>query len=333
MWAIPVFGIIILMHELGHFTAAKLCGIRVHEFAIGFGPALAGFTRGETRYSLRLFLILGGFVRMAGMEDGETADPRGFAAKPVWQRVAVIAAGPLMNFVLAALLFAGLVKVTGEARLPVVGAVLPESPAAAAGLQAEDRVVSVNGRPIGTWADLVREVHGSGGDPVQLVVERGGAARTLEVQPMWGTDENRWVLGIRPKLYPISTFTALSRGSEITGLYTREWFREVGRMIARRVAPQVAGPVRIIGTIAEVSQRGLGDLINLAAVLSINIGIVNLIPIPALDGSRLMFLALEWVRGRRMDPLRENMIHFVGLMFLLGLVILITIVNDIPGLQ
>lgn len=328
----PIFGVIILVHELGHFVAAKAFGVRVHEFAIGFGPQIAGLTRGETRYSLRLFLILGGFVRMAGMEDGDVQDPRGFAAKPIWQRMMVIFAGPLMNFVLAALIWATLFYVQGEARGTQIAGVLENSPAMAAGIQAGDRILSIDGQPITQWVELQQAVEVSAGREMSLRIARDGAELVLSVSPRRDPSSGHYMLGIMPAVQRVGLFTALWRGSVITVLGIGEWFRTVWYWIQARIAPDVAGPVGIIRLVAETSRQGFVTLAQLAAILSINIGIINLIPIPALDGSRLAFLTLEAARGRRMDPMRENMIHFVGLMLLLGMVLLITLFKDIPGL-
>lgn len=324
LWAVPVFGLIILIHELGHFAAAKAFGIRVHEFAIGFGPAFASTTRGETRYSLRLFLILGGFVRMAGMEDGEAADPRGFAAKPVWQRMVVIAAGPVMNFVLAALLF-GILRYAVGFPSTVAAAVLPGSPAAQAGVLTGDRIVAVDGRPVTDWNQLVSAVTNSGGRPLAVQVRRGGETIAFTIVPAFDPAQSRYLIGIRPGISRPGPLQAIGEGSRITYLVTWEYLSALGRLIRGVEKPDLIGPVGIVHQIAEVSEQGLLDLISLASQLSINIGLLNLLPIPALDGSRLAFLGVEAVRRRRLDPTRENLVHFVGFLLLLGLIAAVTI--------
>lgn len=329
LWAIPVFGIIILVHELGHFLAAKAFGIRVHDFAIGFGPPIASFRRGETRYSLRLFLILGGFVRMAGMEDGDLDDPRGFNARPVWQRIVTIAAGPLMNFALAVVLVAGVLALRGyQTWLPVIGRVVPGYPAEAAGLRPGDRVVAVDGQPVRFYADLVQAVVESGGRPMTLRVLRAGQPLTVTVQPVQG-DGGRWQIGVVADTTAVTTVRlapgeALREGVIWTGGVMREILRGLGRLVTGRETPQVQGPLGITRTIAEHAREGIDDLVRLSALLSINIGIINLLPFPALDGSRIAFLLVEAVRRRRVSPQRENLIHFVGLVLLLGLMAVIT---------
>lgn len=327
LWAIPVFGTIILLHELGHFAAAKGFGIRVHEFAIGFGPTFASFTRGETRYTMRLFLILGGFVRMAGMEDTDVEDPRGFAAKPVWQRMVTIAAGPLMNFVLAVVLFAALVAFKGHPDLPArVQSVLPGTPAAAAGLLAGDTITAVDGKRVRFFSELAERVQDSNGRPLRIGVDRAGQAVVLEVRPQYAG--NRWQIGIvpagEPIFVPADWKLAVSDGFMFTGRVTQAWFGAFSRWVSGVEQPEVVGPVEITRTIARASAEGLENLLELGALLSINIGIINLFPFPALDGSRLVFLTVEAVRRRRLNPQRENLIHFVGLVLLLGLMAVIT---------
>lgn len=327
LWAIPVFGVIILVHELGHFTAAKIFGIRVEEFAIGFGPSLASVRLGETRYSLRALLVLGGFVRMSGMEDGSLTDPRGFSSKPAWQRMVTIAAGPAMNFLLATLLFALLVGLKGHMEITNrVAGVVPGSPAQAAGIVAGDRIVAIDGQPVQYFSQLARIIRESGGRRLQLTVEGPRGTRAVEVAP--ALEGGRWIIGVEPDpnpvYIPVSPVGALRDGVQLTWLVTQGMFGAVGRWLTGQEQPQVLGPVGITRTVAQASQEGIDILVGLAGQLSVNIGIINLFPFPALDGSRLLFLGVEAARGRRMNPHRENMIHFVGFVLLLGLMFALT---------
>lgn len=322
-----MFGVIILFHELGHFLAAKAFGVYVHEFAIGFGPPLASFRRGETRYSLRLFLILGGFVRMAG-EETETDDPRGFNNKPVWQRMIVIFAGPAMNFILAMALLAVILGWHGQPVLSsYISEVIPGSPAAAAGFQPGDHVVAIDGRPVRYFNELADLVQASGGQLLAFTVERQGQQVVLRVAPR--PEEGTYRIGIVPdpsrtEYLRYSWGAAIREGAATTWRVSVAILQAIGEMITGRQAPQLSGPVGIVQYVAEASREGLDILALLAAHLSINIGLFNLFPIPALDGSRLMFLSLEFLRGRRLNPERENMVHFVGLMLLLGLMAVLT---------
>jgi regulator of sigma E protease len=333
LWAIPVFGLLIFIHELGHFAVAKWFDIRVHEFALGFGPVIAGFERGETRYNLRA-VPLGGFVRMAGMEETDADDPRGFNRKPVLARALVIAAGPVMNFVLAALLYASLlmfvgVDATDTSRL---GEILPTCgttqqvqqacPGYAAGLRPGDEVISINGNRVATWRDIQTQVANSGGQPLTFVVRRGQEMREIRVEPLY--ENGRWMVGIRPATQKVPVLQALTQGTVWTYQVSVMWVKGFALMVAGKIKPELSGPVEITRTIAETASHGIDMLIQLAAFLSINLGLFNLLPIPALDGSRLVFIGVEAIRGRQVDPRRENLIHFVGFVLLIGLMLVIT---------
>jgi regulator of sigma E protease len=335
LWAIPVFGLLIFIHELGHFAVAKFFDIHVHEFALGFGPVVAGFDKGETRYNLRA-VPLGGFVRMAGMEDGDADDPRGFNRKPVYARSLVIAAGPVMNFVLAALLFASLLLFVGvdqdtnqlgeimqQCDVVVAGqTVTRPCPAAQAGLQPGDVVQSINGTPVDSWTEIQSVVAGSGGKPLTFVVKRGSSTKELRVEPIF--EGERFMVGIRPATAKAPFFKAIGQGAVLTWDVSVGWVRGIIDMVAGRTKPELSGPVGITRTIAETASHGFDMLVRLTAFLSINLGLFNLLPIPALDGSRLVFMGVEAVRGRKIDPARENVIHFVGFLLLIGLMLVIT---------
>ncbi|HWI63159.1 MAG TPA: M50 family metallopeptidase [Symbiobacteriaceae bacterium] len=336
LWAIPVFGLLIFIHELGHFAVAKAFGIRVHEFALGFGPVLAGFEAGETRYNLRA-VPLGGFVRMAGMEDGDVDDPRGFNRKPVYARALVIAAGPIMNFFLAALLYAGLlffigVDVSDSTRLgeimkncdtTIAGQVVTRPcPAYTAGLRQGDEVQSINGVKVATWSHIQEVVSKSEGKTLAFVVKRGQENVEVRSEPIF--ESGKWMVGIRPSTRREPLGSALVQGATWTYQTSVMWVQGFVGMILGKVKPELSGPVGITRTIAETASHGLDMLILLAAFLSINLGLFNLLPIPALDGSRLVFLGVESVRGRKVDPARENIVHFVGFLILIGLMLVIT---------
>lgn len=334
LWAIPVFGLLVFIHELGHFAVAKYFGIRVHEFALGFGPVLVGFDWGETRYNWRI-VPLGGFVRMSGMDESEEDDPAGFNRKPLYARSLVILAGPVMNFVLAALLMAGFFWSVGSDQTTLIGAIQPTCeatangakveqpcPAFQAGLQAGDRVRSINGTPVADWTDILAIVSTSEGQPLTFSVERGTEVRDVTVRPL--VSEGRYMVGISRGKEPISVGRALVEGTTFTAENSVMWLKGLGLMIAGDVKPEVAGPVGITVAIAQSASHGLNNLLWLTAFLSINLGMFNLLPIPALDGSRLVFMGIELIRGRRMEPQRENMVHFFGFLLLIGLMIFIT---------
>ncbi len=335
LWAIPVFGLLIFIHELGHFAVAKFFDIRVHEFALGFGPVVAGFERGETRYNLRA-IPLGGFVRMAGMEETEMDDPKGFSQKSVLARFLTIAAGPFMNLVLASVLFSVLIYQVGVTIPdPVLGGILEECPvqvdgqlkmqpcpAVTAGLQGGDRILEINGAPVAEWNDILRIVGTSDGSPLVLKVQRGQAVEVINVQPI--LQEGRYMVGIVPSTQRGSFLKALGQGPVYTATLTKAVTVGLLDTVTGRVKVDVSGPVGITREIATQASRGLDSLINLTGLLSINLAIFNLLPIPALDGSRLVFILVEAVRGRRVDPQRENMVHFAGFVVLISMILVVT---------
>jgi len=327
LWAIPVFGLMIFMHELGHFAVAKFFGIRVHEFALGFGPGVISFDRGETRYSLRA-IPLGGFVRMAGMDPDEQDDPAGFNSKPIYARALTIFAGPFMNFLLASFLLSAFVWTQGEpVQTPIVGEVLADCggqpcPAAAGGLQPGDRVLTIDGKPVLTWTDIPSIVGEAAGQPLEILVDRDGQQFSVVLTPV--EVEGSHILGIRQSFQRGSFWKALTQGPSLTYAYSKAWVISLVEAVTGQQAVQLSGPVGITREIATQASAGLTNLLWLTAFLSINLGLFNLLPIPALDGSHLLFMAVEAIRGRKLDPERVNMVHFFGFLLLMGLILVVT---------
>ena len=333
-----VFGLIlslmIFIHELGHFVTAKMAGVKVEEFGMGFPPRLFGYRRGETLYSLNAIPI-GGFVRMLGEED--PTQPRSFArARKRW-RIAILLAGSTMNLVAASLIFAaahatGWPTVTGVE----INRVMPGSPAEQAGLQPGDAVVAIAGRPVTFTTDLRRVTDENLGRPVPLEVRRAGSPLTVSVTPrtQWAEGDGPIGVGImhRVEMVRYGPIDALTRG-----------VREVARTVAITAAipylllrelipPEAARPVGPVGLFqvtsaatAETVRTGqLFYVLSMAATLGAGLGIANLLPIPGLDGGRLLFVGIELIRRRRVSPEREGLIHLVGMAVLLSLVMVIT---------
>lgn len=328
-----VFGMLIFFHELGHFMVAKLVGIKVHEFSLGFGPKLFGIPRGETSYNLRA-LPLGGFVRMAGMDPNEEEDEkdaeRGFNKKTIGQRIAVIFAGPLMNFLLAVILLALIFAFQG---MPVattgIEDVLSGYPAEKAGIIAGDKIVAINGQRVENWEELVGLINQRPEENIKVTVARDETERIFEIKTI--KDENGLgKIGIVPAkgFRQTGIFQSLVLGVEWTGKVTFMILDFISKMIFGQAPADLGGPVRVVTEIGKAAQIGFFFLLQLAAFLSINLGLFNLFPIPALDGSRILFLAWEKVRGRPVDPVKENFIHLVGFGLLLLLMVVITY-NDI----
>lgn len=353
--AVLVLGGLIFVHEMGHYLAARACGVQVEEFSLGFGPKLASVRRHGTLYALRLVPVIG-YVRMAGMypaeDDGSAEGARskeanaqgvGFASRPLRQRVLMIAAGPLVNFVVAFLLYA---IVLGAVGLPVaptleIRAVEHGMPAAAAGIRPGDTVTAVDGAPVASWNALHRAIiHGAGASgtrALHVTVQRGGHRQTVVVRPQ-RTSQGP-LIGIIPRMRiaRLPPWQAITKGAVATAAAIYQSLAGlvvllVSALTHRRTQAQIMGPIGIGSAIDQASQAGTAALLLLAGILSANLGLLNLLPIPALDGGRLAFLGVEWLRGGRpVDPAKEGMVHFIGLAVLMALILLVS-VHDIAHL-
>jgi regulator of sigma E protease len=352
--AIPVFGLLVIAHEFGHFLTAKRAGIRVDEFAIGFPPRLFSFKRGETLYSINL-LPLGGYVRMPG-ENGETTDeagnfdPRSFASKPAGTRALVLLAGVTMNFILAILLFTAFEAAGQPQYSRVLAGVVAGSPAAHAGLRPGDTILAVDGHKINYFSDITARVqqdinnaapHAQTVNVVLVIQHKGAAAPiTVVVPALVPNDPQKGHLGIRadqnvvnvtrPPLWEAPGLGLQEMGTVV--ILTYQGLQQVIRGILP-VSQAVTGPVGIVNYIGQsasaVPTLGVSPILFLTALLSLNLAIFNLLPIPGLDGGRLLFIVIEVLRrGKRVSPEREGLVHLIGLATLLLLVLLITI-NDI----
>lgn len=319
--SVIIFGILIFFHEFGHYFAAKRAGIGVLEFAIGFGPKLISFKKDGTRYSFRI-IPLGGFCRLVGEEPEEAEQENSFQNKSLKDRLAVIAAGPVMNFVLAALLFFLILFIFG---IPTngLGEVLPESRAARAGLQPGDVILAIDGREVKSWENIVQTINNSSDKMLIFTIERDGEIKEIGVTPRKDPQTERGLIGIAPQIKKYVFFSSLRLAVSNTWWFTRLIVVNVAQMFSGQAPPDVAGPIGIVQMVGEVAQTGISNLMALAAILSIHLGLINLLPIPALDGSRLVFFLIEGVRGKPIDPDKESLIHLIGFAFLIFLTIII----------
>jgi regulator of sigma E protease len=333
--ALLVLGILIFVHELGHFAVAKLTGMPVDEFSLGFGPAIVSKQWGETRYSLRL-LPLGGYNKIAGMEPGDDR-PDGYSHKPLAARMGVILAGSLSNLVFAVLIFVLVFSVIGiptPSNANVIGDILSKSPAETAGLKPGDRIVMIDGQKTSNWNELASAIHGQGVRPVTLLVERDGQDFSLAITPENDPNTGNSMIGIMPLTAWVMQGLVPSIQTGLQQSYG--WLVQILQSLVllftgKAQMQDISGPVGIVQQLGDTARQGLRYLLLLTGVLGINLAIVNLLPIPALDGSRLVFLLLEGVRGKPINPEKEGIIHLVGFAVLMCLVLLITY-NDIVRL-
>ncbi len=331
--AIVAFGVLVFLHELGHFLVAKKAGVGVVTFSIGFGPKVLIRRYGETEYCVSAF-PLGGYVKMVGEDPGEEVGSedrdRSFAHRSLASRSAIVAAGPGANFLLAMVVFLCVFTFFGVPyRTAEIGGVQPGSPAAGAGLEAGDRVVMVAERPIRSWDQLSGEVRASRGRPMHLGVVRGEREFTVTLSPakgqtrnFLGESEETWLIGIQSagtveveRENPLTAgWLAVSRTVEISALT----LEVLVKMVVGRVdSANLGGPLMIAQLAGQQARRGIADYLFLVAILSINLGVLNLLPIPMLDGGHLLFFAIEAVRGRPLEARQRERAQQVGLVLLL----------------
>jgi regulator of sigma E protease len=348
-----VLTIVVFFHELGHFLVARWCGVRVLTFSIGFGPELVGFNdRHGTRWKLSA-IPLGGYVKFFGddnaasvpdtetirqMSEEEKRDS--FFFKRVPQRAAIVAAGPIANFLLAIVIFAAVFTFYGKQATPArVDSVQPNSAAQAAGFQPGDLIVAIDGRRIETFTDMQRLVSASAGQTLDLEVDRGGARLHVKATPAltelkdnFGNVHRIGVLGITGAREPpvrVDPLTAVKLGVDETWFVVERTLSYIGGVVVgKESADQLGGPIRIAQVSGQVATAGFVALIHLAAVLSISIGLLNLFPIPLLDGGHLLFYAIEAIRGRPLSDRAQEVGFRIGLAIVLLLMIFATF-NDI----
>ena len=337
--AIIIFSVLILFHELGHFLAAKLNGIRVNEFTLGLGPTLIGVKKGETKYCLKL-LPFGGSCVMAG-EDEDSDDPDAFNNKSVWARISVVAAGPVFNFILAFLFAIVIISCAGYDE-PKVQAVTEGFPAEAAGIQPGDMVIKMNNDRIRVYREISLYVNMHQGETVDLVYERDGKRYETTLEPKLDEESGNYYLGF-------SSSGQRTKGNVIQilkySLYEVEYwiettYKSLAMIFRGKVsADDVSGPVGIVSAIGDTYEQSKADgiyyvmlnMMNFAILLSANLGVMNLLPLPALDGGRLVFLIIEAVRRKPVNREKEGLVHFIGFALLMILMVVV-LYNDIRKL-
>jgi regulator of sigma E protease len=344
---VVALGALVVVHELGHFGVAKRVGVKVLRFSVGWGPIVARRVWGETEYALSA-VPLGGYVKMLGETDdtGVADEPtRSFEAQPLSRRMAIVLAGPVMNLLFAFVVYAlllGTVGMDAPSNLPLVGEVSPDSPASRAGLATGDRVLAIDGRAIASWDELAKTVRSSEGKPLALTVGRDGSERRVEVVPqlketktLFGeTSGDAYLIGVgiaieRKHFGPLES---LWRAGEQTLSVSYVVLKGFGLMLTGRVsARELGGPIAIAQTAGEQARAGLEQYLTMLAFLSINLGVLNLLPIPLLDGGQLTLFGIEAVLRRPLRPRVREAAQNVGLLFLVVLMLFV-IFNDLSRL-
>ena len=326
--AIFVFGVLVTVHEFGHFITAKMTGMRVDEFAIGFGPKIYQQKDGKTLYSLRA-IPLGGYNKIAGMDPDDPVEPNAFNSKPIPARMLVILAGALMNFILPIILFSGIFMVEGRLQLvnePVLGTVVDEMAAARAGLKAGDRIVTIDGKNVDTWTDVVLNLRKAGTEEVTLTAERNGVLQTYKMTPMFDKEAGRPLIGVSPKFSKESLgfFGSIKEGFIYTKNIGLSMVNGLYKIVSGNAPADVAGPIGVAQMAGQVAEKGLLPLMNFVAFLSINLGVINLLPLPALDGGHFVLLLLEALRGKPLGGKAMTNIQMVGVALILALTVFST---------
>ena len=340
LYALLVLGLLILVHEFGHFIFAKLFGVGVKTFSLGFGPKILSKKIGETEYALSV-LPLGGYVAMVGEDDEAECDPeKSFRSKHVFKRILIVLAGPLFNLLLGFVFFAAVFMFYGTPVLTNhIGATTKNNPAERAGIVAGDRVVAINGAVVNSWDDITKIMSQYKGDgPITVVVERGDALLLMKMKPELVDDKNifgepvkRYVLGITPA--PPVLEKGLEKGviqsakttANVTALTALGIWKLIGGKIS---SDNVGGPILITQMAGEAASMGFEALLMFTGLISISLFVMNVLPIPALDGGHIWLFCLEWIRGRPLSKRTQERIQSVGVTMLIALM-LFAFYNDI----
>lgn len=331
--AVIVFGALIFFHELGHFATAKLTGVRVNEFALGMGPAIFKFTKGETRYALRLF-PLGGYCAFEG-DDEESSDPRAFCNAQLWRRILIIVAGSLMNLLLGLILL-GFLTTQQQSLGSTIVAGFHENSTSSRYLMEGDEILRVNNHRVYSDNDLVYEFMRDRDGVMEMQVLRGGEKLTLpnvtfQMRDV-GDGAQAIFIDFKVRAVPKTVMGVVANSFNWTNSIVKQvWGSFIDLITGRYGINQLSGPVGVTSAIGQASSMGLRSLLLLVAFITVNLGVFNLLPLPALDGGRLIFLLIELVRRKPVSPKYEGLVHAVGFILLIGIMIIVT-VNDVVRL-
>ena len=313
------FGIIIFLHELGHFVSAKMMDMKVEKFAFGFGPEIIGKTVGETRYSL-CWIPLGGMVKLAGEMDTESkGDPREFFSKPWYKRVFVVASGPLMNYVLAIVFFFIAIYFWGigvPTEKPIIGEIRAGYPAELAGIKPGDEIISINGQNIKLWQDAAEIIHKQPEKKLVVKIRRHEKLSDFNITPKMDKEFKVGVIGIMPdvQIEKVGVVKSFLMSATYTIKINIIFFVYIWDKIAKMEKPEVAGPIGMAQVIAQTAKVGFSSLIMLIGSISVMVGLMNLLPIPIFDGGHIMFFTIEGlITKKRMSNRVIEITNYIGL--------------------
>ena len=325
--ALIVLSIFVVLHELGHYCAGRIFGFGIVEFSVGMGPAIIKKEKKGITYALRA-LPVGGMCQFYGEDQADTGDGKAFSCHPIWQRFIVIAAGPVMNILTTLILATVMLMTYGEYMPSVNSFSFENSPAEVAGMQAGDIIVAVDGQKINYYSEATSLIRAADSQSMMLEVVRNGEHIQLEIKDFYSEEDGCNIVGIliEPARLRYGLFGAIGGSFN----YVWQMIRELGSFFKLLFQGQVksgdvAGPVGIVSMIGQAVRTGFETVLRLGVLISANLGLMNLLPLPALDGGRLVFLIIEAVRGKPVPPEKEGLVHFIGLILLFALVIFLTV--------
>jgi len=337
-----VFSILVFFHEFGHFIAAKASGVRVYKFSFGFGPRILGFTKNQTEYLICL-IPLGGYVKMAGeigqedikkTSEEEVPEEQKFNNKSLGIRALIVALGPFMNIATAVVIFSLIFLLNG---IPVVtnyvSTVVENGPAEQAGVLSGDKIIAINSIKIEDPNKIANTINKSSGEELQITLNRGGDIIDVFVIPEYDDDYKKGLIGITFEISveKINVFSAFSKGIVTTGSIIKLIFTNIIEMITGKVPLEIAGPLGIAQMTGEAARLGFLNLLYFTAILSIFIGLFNLLPIPILDGGQIIILIIEKLKGKPLEAEKLNFMYLIGISFMI-IIFLIATYKDIVRL-
>lgn len=315
-----VFGLLVFFHEFGHFALAKLNNIKVHQFALGMGPKILSYKGRETEYSLRI-LPIGGYVKMEG-EDEASDDERSFSKKTPLQRISVLAAGPIMNIVLAIILLTIISFNIGNP-VNIIDEITKNSPAEKVGLKSGDEIIQIGSTDINSWEDIIKAIGESKEEILKIEVIRNDENLSFDVKPEFDKEANRKLIGITPLLKKSFIGSIKTSVENVFLVMGRIFDTLIGLIKGKTSGADFVGPIGMVHYVGEAARISIFSLLSLAAVISINLAILNILPFPALDGGRIIFAIIELIKGKPIDPNKEGFVHLVGFVILIIIMVLV----------